>query len=336
MKKVFLFFFGLTAIIGRSNALAQDTLDILQNTNYYTYGCALDSICKEFLFSPYGGYVDACGAEAAYVFRTDTALTVYGIVAGLIESFPEESVYDTSYDRSIEYLRLYLPSSGGIQWVRQARVHLHHTPISYYADFSQVHNGQYPYIPMYERYFDSAITVTGKFYCGLTFSAQQPYRINGHTYTLEFPEFYLMEIVGILDTYYCRDTTATRSIPCNGSERPWSERPLLQPHTKALIFPILTPPDSTYVPDTVSVNGPTIADRMTGVTPNPAVESAKVVSSIGMNHIDVYSAAGAKIFDQPARGYSFTLDTSKWPAGIYVVRIHTPYGTASKRLCIIR
>lgn len=349
MKKLFLLFIFLAALMGSGNAFAQDTVDMLQRGEgkyYYSPdGCTLDSLLINYILDLWGGYYDACGSEIAVVFHTDTALTVYGIVAGMIETFPEEPVYDTSYKQSIEYLRLYLPSGGAPLWVRQARVHLHYTPISYYADFSQVMNGQYPYIPVYERYFDSAITVTGKFYCGLTYSAKQPYRVDGHTYMLEFPEFYLTAVSGRNwipgapeedNTYWCVDTIATASIQCDGSERHWDESAYIQRKTKFFIFPILTPPDSTYVPDTVSADGPSMADRVTGVMPNPASESAKIVSSFGLTHIEIYNFKGTKIYDQPATGYSTTVNTSNWPAGIYIVRIYTPYGTATKRLTIVR
>ena len=339
MKRLFLYFICLAALIGNGNAFAQDTLDMLQRGegNYYYSpdGCNMDSLLKNYLTDCYGGYINACGSEIAVVFHTDTALTVYGIAAGLTESFPEETVYDTSYQQSIEYLRLYLPGSNAPFWVRQARIHLHHTPISYYANFSQVLNGLDPYIPMYEQYFDSAITVTGKFYCGLTFSARQPYHIHGNTYTLEFPEFYLMKIGAPSNTYMCVDTITYASIPCDNRERQWTERADMQRQSKYLIFPILTPPDSTYVPDTLSVNGPSLANRMTSVMPNPATESVKVVSNFGMEHVEIYNATGTKVFDEPATGYSITINTSEWLAGIYVVRIHTPYGIATKTLSIV-
>lgn len=79
-----------------------------------------------------------------------------------------------------------------------------------------------------------------------------------------------------------------------------------------------------------------MADRVTGVMPNPASESAKIVSSFGLTHIEIYNSKGTKIYDQPATGYSTTINTSNWPAGIYIVRIYTPYGTATKRLTIVR
>lgn len=174
MKK--LLFIGLAFVLNCGSIAAQDTLDMLQKTNYYfnPSGCVLDSLrSKLYALTFFGGSQDVCGSEVASYFHTDTALTVYGIVACL-QTFPEEPVYDTSYDRSIQHLRLYLPSVEGPKCVRQARIHLHHTPISYYADFHDNFHELNQYIQTYERYFDSAITVTGKFYCGLTYTARQP------------------------------------------------------------------------------------------------------------------------------------------------------------------
>lgn len=346
MKKILLFFIGLAFAMTSGSVAAQDTLDILQKTNYYSHsGCDLDSLCKNYGFNTWGGWQNVCGSEMAAVFISNTALTVYGIVACLTETFPEESVYDTSYDHSIQHLRLYLPSAGGPQCVRQARIHLHHTPISYYADFHDVLNGMNPYIPTYERYFDSAITVTGKFYCGMTYTAREPYHAdNGHTYGCEYPQFYLMEIHGLIDwsgdnhyTYDCLDTIWSGYTRCGETGTQWREECYGHgSNTKLLIFPILTPPDSTYVPDTASADGPSLADRLTGVMPNPASEIAKIVSSFGLTHVEIYNSKGTKIYDQPATDYSTTVNTSNWPAGIYIVRIYTPYGTATKRLTIVR
>lgn len=275
MKKIHLLLIALTFAASAGSAFAQDTVDLRQKDNYFSHsGCDLDSILNaKYIIAQCiaSGYYDECGSEHGYRFHTDTAITIYGIAAGLIEPFAEESVYDTSYDRSIQYLRIYTHSGGSLQWVRQARIHMHHTPISYYAESYDFLNLD-PYIPMYERYFDSALTINGTFYCGLTFSARQPYHADdGHTYGLEFREFWLMGLSANTwgSDYYCRDSLFSSPIDCDGSRSWYFDE--AQPKVKPLLFPILTPPDSTYVPDdSLSVEEPNMIDRMTGVMPNPA------------------------------------------------------------------
>ena len=98
------------------------------------------------------------------------------------------------------------------------------------------------------------------------------------------------------------------------------------------MFPILTP-DTTLGIDT---HNP--LDRLTGVMPNPAAESAKVVSSFGMSRIEVYNLAGRRMHEQrvPEGSLSATLDLRRLPAGTYILHIHTPQGVASKKLTVRR
>ncbi len=108
--------------------------------------------------------------------------------------------------------------------------------------------------------------------------------------------------------------------------------------------------DTLIVSDTTIIGGDTIVNydtilsivqadllqRFTGVMPNPAAEKARVVSSFGMSMVKVYNASGALVHTQRADGLYVDLDVSRWPAGTYLVRIHTPQGIATKRLVVSR
>ncbi len=108
--------------------------------------------------------------------------------------------------------------------------------------------------------------------------------------------------------------------------------------------------DTLIVCDTTIIGGDTIVNydtiltigqadllqRFTGVMPNPAAERARVVSSFGMSMVKVYNASGALVHTQRADGLYVDLDVSRWPAGTYLVRIHTPQGIATKRLVVGR
>ncbi len=137
------------------------------------------------------------------------------------------------------------------------------------------------------------------------------------------------------------------------------------------LFPILTPPDTTVISsdtiitsdtvivcDTIIVDNDTtivcdttitidtilsipntgLTERLTGVMPNPAAETAKVVSSFGLSHIEAYNLAGQKVDELhlPTPSLSATLDVRRWPAGTYLLRIHTPQGVTTKKLTVVR
>ena len=76
--------------------------------------------------------------------------------------------------------------------------------------------------------------------------------------------------------------------------------------------------------------------RYTSVQPNPATETAKVISSFGLTRIEAFNSAGDRVYDAPHTGLTATLDVSRWPAGTYILRLHTPAGTVGKKLIVRR
>lgn len=93
--------------------------------------------------------------------------------------------------------------------------------------------------------------------------------------------------------------------------------------------------DTIIVTDTIlSAAQPDLLQRLTTVTPNPAAGAARVTASPGLTRVEAYSTAGTKVYDSPAHGMTATLDVSVWPAGIYLLRIHTPVGATVKRLAV--
>ena len=81
-----------------------------------------------------------------------------------------------------------------------------------------------------------------------------------------------------------------------------------------------------------------LLDRLTGVMPNPAAETARVVSSFGISRVAAYSMDGRRVADikVPDNALSTTLDVGRWPTGTYILRIHTPMGIATKKLSVYR
>ena len=97
--------------------------------------------------------------------------------------------------------------------------------------------------------------------------------------------------------------------------------------------------DTIVVTDTVlSIMSPDLLQRLTGVTPNPARGTARVVASTGLTMVEAYSMAGRKVHSQrvPQGTLAVTLDVSRWPAGTYLLRIYTPLGATVKKLTVTR
>ena len=74
--------------------------------------------------------------------------------------------------------------------------------------------------------------------------------------------------------------------------------------------------------------------RFVRLMPNPASGSVLVMSSYGMERVEVYDARGGKVYDSPADGTTAGFDVSSWAKGAYVVHVRTHAGTAAKRLVV--
>ena len=74
--------------------------------------------------------------------------------------------------------------------------------------------------------------------------------------------------------------------------------------------------------------------RFVQLMPNPASGSVLVMSSYGMERVEVYDARGSKVYDSPADGTTAGFDVSSWAKGAYVVHVRTHAGTTVKRLVV--
>ena len=68
--------------------------------------------------------------------------------------------------------------------------------------------------------------------------------------------------------------------------------------------------------------------------PNPASGSVVVMSSYGMERVEVYDARGVKVYKQAASGTMTGFDVSGWAKGAYAVMVYTSAGIATKRLVV--
>ncbi len=76
--------------------------------------------------------------------------------------------------------------------------------------------------------------------------------------------------------------------------------------------------------------------RFVRLMPNPASGSVVVMSSYGIESLEVYDVRGERVLEQKGSGHGTAtgFDVSKWAKGVYVVLVRTPAGTASKRLVV--
>ena len=75
-------------------------------------------------------------------------------------------------------------------------------------------------------------------------------------------------------------------------------------------------------------------ERFTRMMPNPASDQVTVMSSYRLSRVVVYDLRGHAVLEHDAEGLAATIDVSTLAKGIYVVAIHTPAGTATKRLVV--
>jgi hypothetical protein len=70
--------------------------------------------------------------------------------------------------------------------------------------------------------------------------------------------------------------------------------------------------------------------------PNPSSGSVVVLSSLEIELVEVYDEKGSRVLEQKGqnRMTSVAFDVSKWAKGTYVVVVHTPSGTTTKRLVV--
>ena len=94
--------------------------------------------------------------------------------------------------------------------------------------------------------------------------------------------------------------------------------------------------------DTTHHEGIEVADdgsnlsRFVQLMPNPTSGNVMVMSSYGIDRMEVYDVRGEKVLEQSGteRRTVAGFDVSSWAKGAYVVLVYTPSGTVAKRLVV--
>ena len=350
-----------TAILFAAHeAYSQDTL-VGPKSNYYFqrwYGgnympydtiASSDSSDEQACQASFFGTGDLCK-----IMHTDTLLEIHGIAAALyavcgVTRHPaipfvvdSSRVDDLSTDSVFEYLRLYVPNKDwdSMILINQGRVHYTEDPFDHYLRLEYLTSGGTPfYRRVYEVYFDTVSYVIGDFGVGIsqinsTISDENSNPVRWKTWPIGILSFngawfnrHYHEEIDKFDTIWIEHPR------WDTDTWPWTRANI--PY-RLYIFPILD--HNCHIPpaeDTTNHSAiQTPADLGTVLQPNPATETAKVISSFGLTRIEAFNTAGDRIYDAPHTGYSATLDVSRWPSGTYIIRLHTPVGTVPKRLVV--
>ena len=94
--------------------------------------------------------------------------------------------------------------------------------------------------------------------------------------------------------------------------------------------------------DTTHHEGIEVADdgsnlsRFVQLVPNPTSRNVIVMSSYGIDNIEVYNMRGEQVLELSGseRRTVVAFDVSMWTKGVYVVLVHTPSGTVAKRIVV--
>ena len=347
------------ALMAAQAGWSQDTLYTPLQEGYYNNN--IPKLDKDYMFQGAPQWGVGCGmtSKEMYVAKDDT-LTVYGVAAAMVTS--KESTYrlpdqteeewlnyfysqyrDTSLDECYEYLGLYLRSGDSLVVQQEKLVHRKFDSPTYYVEsgLPRAYNPNYVY-PMYERFFDTPVTVTDTFYMGTT----QRSMVYPFGTPVDHMDFRLLLIWGEACNHFYEYHVSQYCWPGDSIFWRWPFRGPLGYCEYYLIFPILTPgPDADTTGggtgDSTAVGGDTLAllqadmmARYVSVQPNPAVKEARVLSSFGLTRIEAYDDRGRLVLAREASGLEAVLDIAAWPRGTYLLRIATPMGPVTKKLIV--
>lgn len=181
---------------------------------------------------------------------------------------------------------------------------------------TQLDSATYYTVPIYEYYFDSAITVYDTFNIGVMDSNTPDYA------GILQPLAVISEEWSPQAYYWLWDFTSHRNFhaPHGNLVASWGG-----------IFPIIKP-----LTDTADSNGVQLvaATNSVCVEPNPAHGTVNVRAAEGLRRVEFFDMTGLRAMSREASGPEAHIDIATLPAGIYVVRVHTTTGIVSRKLVV--
>ena len=324
MKKIalamaFVAAFGVTV-------MAQDTIatDTLKGSYFHNRWVDQDTLMLSQTAMLSGQF-----SEVAYAYHTDDTMKVYGL----------DKVYRT--------VRLYVPEGDSLRMLAERQFYIKDAEVTYYMamnkrDMRRPDSTLKPF-PVYELFFDSPVAVKDTFYIGFNFETNYMHldstlgRVYNYKYTMTLNGLVQAWVAGRKDTITIAQRRTEESL--NYDQGTWLIRTRIAPQTMYFLYAITEPGDGTSgggsgSDTTLTITASDAAARYVSVQPNPAVDEARVLSSLGLRGIEAYNAGGQKVYEGKAEGLEATLDVKGWPRGTYLLRIQTPMGTVTKKLLV--
>ena len=358
MKKIIVALCLLAALLLTAlGTKAQDTVWSIPPRSNYMITDSNWAIASDTGVVGFGG--GASYTRVGHYFFTDKeTVQIYGIAAMLEKldfgtEFPDGSGYylsdyfiDTTLDNALEYVAIYAAGPDSISLIsEQKAIHCRDSVPAYYLGTNMYNpsreHREREIHAVYEVFFNEPLEVMDSFY--VTMTRQSFYATPDDTLDRVWSAWPIGPVIyGTLHS----DSTHVVCVG-GGSQSLWINNDGLYRYRKLgylFLYPILMPPDTTHA-DTIiggdtthvdTVGIATLLERYTALQPNPAAERVLVTSSFGLQGVELYNAAGVKVYEQQATGYSAILDVSGLPAGPYLVRIATPAGTVTKKLVVRR
>ena len=364
MKKTILLFFAITLTL---SVCAQDTIHTTTPPENYYYSSWNKYKLGDTLGCTPVGYYDNMYKGLIFYTPLDT-LKIYGIAIGAVLEY-STPCYDFAYDSTGDHLvavgdpygyydgngtwhligdsaldESYMdfvimqtyPNGTVVEASDSLRLHMMYDTPAYYVDmeFTDIAAAwgfTCDVLPVYEVYFDSVVTVLGKFYMGgYNHSAKECIH-----HERMYPEITMRGWIK-----YGDHDAPGHAVHWSLFGSDYWEEYLDAGKVWEWFFPILTPnPDSTFYDQDDSTQTSVqraVWERYVGVQPNPATDKVTVLSSVGLEQVEVFDMAGNRVLLQEASGLSAKLNIDTLPHGTYIVRIHTPLGTTSRKLVVQR
>ena len=347
---------AIALMLSATAGKAQDTVPGLYTGDNYFYNYMVDTSYEFWSGLLPGASWEKGGVLAKRLDCGRDTLKVVGVAAAMSteldeQGYPTDSTIaqeyawyvqyhlytmDTSLESCYEYFLIYKREGDPVQGTDTMRaldsvmVHRTHDTVKYILD---AYHGSYyysyhnEYYRLYEKRFANPITVTDSFYLGLT----QHTRDKWLDFDNNLAWWYRIGF-GVLGYYYVGDKPNREMgefwAEFNGT-RWWFRNQLRNPKNHYhYMFPILEA-------DTARPVSVETVERFTMLFPNPASARATVSSSFGLECVRVYNAAGVEVLRMDGlTGTSAALEVGSLPRGTYLVHIHTPAGTAVKRLAV--
>ena len=343
------------AALGLNPLRAQDTIWAYPRSNYL-YDCYInEKYSVGYGRAPIMGS-NGGGVVAKRVNENQDTVRVVGIAAAMLSKMdyasggrpPEDSssrwfmeyhydTYDTTYNNCFEYLCLYEHVGDSMRVIDSVMVHRQNDSPAYIAralgDYcmeSYPHERE-TYFFLYEKYFESPITLTDSFYVGVTQHTHGGYvDAGGGVWQYRTIPFHLLHLMYYADPTAPRpEAKAHMMVRQDGSHR-WRfycNGASIHQEGFYFIFPIVAADSGEVSIETV--------ERMTDLYPNPAADRVTLASSFGISGVSVYNTAGTLVLErQGLAGTMHTLDISALPTGAYLLHLRTPVGTAVKKLLV--